>query len=149
MNSSELIERYLKVRIGDQIFCFPLSEISEVFVPSNVTRLSQCAAEVGGVVNLRGEIVPVFDPRPALGVGGRGAEAENRRAVLVRPDGQNPAALLIDAIVGTLTATRTEFQSLEHDSDGFLGGVLPHEEPVILLNIGAFFDRETVRALRN
>ena len=66
-------------RLGDDEFGLPIEAVDEVArVPDQITRLPKTPKFLEGVVNLRGEVLPVVDQRrrfdmPALGGAGRRA----------------------------------------------------------------------------
>lgn len=149
--------RHLIVRIAGQRFGIVLEEVGEVFVVSEFTRLFLCPPDAFGVLNLRGEIVPLFDPRPALGLGVL-ERAEGRKAVLVRPTTLR-CALLVDEVEARTEEVPTEaFVPLDgaglreaEDSAseaGVIRGVYAGgKEPLLLFDIAAFFGRNVLRAL--
>ena len=55
-------EQLLAFRIGDEEFGLPVEAVEEVIrVPEKLTRYPGAPAFVDGLMNLRGEVVPVID----------------------------------------------------------------------------------------
>jgi chemotaxis signal transduction protein len=79
-------ERYVCALVGLHHVAFPIDEVQEVLAPRAITRLFHAPAALLGVVNLRGEILPVFDLASLLGAGAssdaNGRESEARLVVL-------------------------------------------------------------------
>lgn len=63
---------YVTVRIGEQLFGVPVTEIREVFSPQGVTPVPRAPEEIAGLLNLRGRIVTAIDARRRLGLPPRG-----------------------------------------------------------------------------
>lgn len=59
---------YVTVRIGEQLFGVPVTEIREVFSPQGVTSVPRAPEEIAGLLNLRGRIVTAIDARRRLGL---------------------------------------------------------------------------------
>lgn len=88
---------FLVFRLGDDEFGLPIAVVDEVArAPDQVTRLPKAPAFLEGVINLRGEVLPVvdqrrrFDMRPAT-------ETEGRRLIVVRTD-RHRAGLIVDSV---------------------------------------------------
>jgi purine-binding chemotaxis protein CheW len=67
-NINEKVTEYVTVMIGEQLFGLPISRVQDVFMPDRMTRVPLSAAEIAGVLNLRGRIVTAIDMRRRLGL---------------------------------------------------------------------------------
>jgi purine-binding chemotaxis protein CheW len=85
----------LLVRIGQRQFAVPLNVVERVLPMAAVVALPDAGQGLLGMLNLRGAIVPVVDPRPRLGVPTPEAHPEHR-LVLVR--GMRPFLLWVDEV---------------------------------------------------
>jgi purine-binding chemotaxis protein CheW len=89
--------RFVVFRLGDEEFALPIEAVSEVArVPEQITRLPRTPKFLEGVVNLRGDVLPVVDQRrrfdmPPL------AERTTRRLVVVRTE-RHTAGLIVDSV---------------------------------------------------
>ena len=63
---NEHVVEYVTAKIGGQLFGLPISRVQDVFVPERLTRMPLAAAEIAGLLNLRGRIVTVIDMRCRL-----------------------------------------------------------------------------------
>ncbi len=97
--SSEL--QFLVFRLGNDEFGLPIDSVDEVGeVPASITKLPKTPKFLEGVVNLRGDVLPVIDQRrrfdmPALG------ESARRRLVVVRTE-RHRAGLIVDGVSDVL-----------------------------------------------
>ncbi|MFN5527530.1 chemotaxis protein CheW [Bradyrhizobium sp.] len=111
--------------IGGQLFGLPISRVQDVFMPERVTRVPLSSAEIAGVLNLRGRIVPVIDMRARLGLA-RADDGKPPMAVGVDLRGES-YGLLIDQIGEVLRlpeASREENPvNLDPRMAKFAGGV--------------------------
>jgi len=65
MSVSEITEtrQYLTFKLGDEIFAIEVSKVREVLDFTVVTRIPRTPDFMSGVINLRGNVVPVVDLR--------------------------------------------------------------------------------------
>lgn len=52
--------------IGDDMYAIPVNLLTEIIIPPKIFPVPTTPSHVLGVINLRGNIVPVVDIRPAL-----------------------------------------------------------------------------------
>jgi purine-binding chemotaxis protein CheW len=85
--------------LGDEWYGVRISEVREIYNEYVVTPVPCVPDFIRGVLNIRGEIVSVTDPRALLGLGrieiDEGSEAP---PVIIVADGQICTALMVDAI---------------------------------------------------
>ncbi len=96
---SELI--FLVFKLGDDEFGLPIDAVVEVAqLPSQITKLPKAPKFLEGVVNLRGDVLPVVDQRrrfdmPAV------QNAEGRRLVIIKTE-RHRAGLIVDSVSDVL-----------------------------------------------
>ena len=89
--------QFVVFRLGEDEFGLPIEAVNEVArVPDQITRLPKTPKFLEGVVNLRGDVLPVVDQRrrfdmPAL------AERGARRLIVVQTE-RHKAGLIVDAV---------------------------------------------------
>jgi purine-binding chemotaxis protein CheW len=89
--------RFLVFRLGDDEFALPIEAIDEVArVPEQITRLPKTPKFLEGVVNLRGDVLPVVDQRRRFDMPTREGNAD-RRLVVVRTE-RHRAGLIVDSV---------------------------------------------------
>ena len=92
-----LESQFLVFRLGDDEFGLPIEAVDEVTrVPDQITHIPRAPKFLEGVINLRGEVLPVVDQRrrfdmPHLEV------TEGRRMIVVRTD-RYRAGLIVDSV---------------------------------------------------
>jgi purine-binding chemotaxis protein CheW len=89
-------ERFLLFRIGDETFGLPIDAVQEVaLLPPRLTPLPRAPAFVQGVMNVRGQIVPVIDQ--AHRFNGTPVAGAKPRVIVVRI-GELTAGFIVDAV---------------------------------------------------
>jgi purine-binding chemotaxis protein CheW len=93
--STPVLDAVLLVRLADRRFGLPLADIERVMPMAYVLPLPQSHQDLIGVLNLHGEILPVIDPRPSLGLPTPAMHVDQR---LVLVSGSGRFLLWVDAI---------------------------------------------------
>jgi len=95
-------------RLGEDLYALELEVVQEVLRRCTVSPLPCLASHVRGILNLRGTVVAVLDPKPLLGIetGESGNTAIILRGSQAGPDRDagEPVALLVDEIGEILPA---------------------------------------------
>ena len=87
-------EQFLIFRIGNDEFGLPIACVEEVArLPAKLTRLPKAPAFVQGVMNLRGQVIPVIDQAQRFGAASSGS---SRRRVIVVRIGEVQAGFVVD-----------------------------------------------------
>ena len=68
MSSASLDSQYLTFRLDDELFAFDIAKVREVLEFSHITRVPRTPDFMRGVINLRGNVVPVLDLKLKLGL---------------------------------------------------------------------------------
>jgi purine-binding chemotaxis protein CheW len=118
--------QFLVFRLGGEEFGLPISAVDEVTrVPDRVTRLPKTPEFLEGVINLRGEVLPVIDQRKRFDMP-RFDGAEARRLVVVRTE-RHRAGLIVDDVCQVLRAATVSIEpapALFADAHHVVSGVL-------------------------
>jgi purine-binding chemotaxis protein CheW len=127
-DASEL--RFLVFRLGDNEFALPIEAVEQVArVPDQITRLPKTPKFLEGVINLRGEVVPVVDQRRRFELPATTAGA-SRRLVVVRTE-RHRAGLIVDSVSEVLRCSPDRIKpspDLIGDALGIVHSVINLEE---------------------
>lgn len=63
------VRQYLTFKIVDEIYAINVANIREVLSVPRITRVPRMPAFMSGVINLRGNVIPVLDLRMKFGLG--------------------------------------------------------------------------------
>lgn len=78
---AEVIKQYLTFRIGNENYGLELSQTREIIEYSGITEVPLMPNFLRGVINLRGEVVPVIDL--AVRLGRKSIEVQKRTCIIV------------------------------------------------------------------
>ena len=68
MSSGGLESQYLTFRLDEELFAFDIAKVREVLEFTAITRVPRTPDFMRGVINLRGNVVPVLDLKLKLGL---------------------------------------------------------------------------------
>jgi purine-binding chemotaxis protein CheW len=128
---------FLVFRLGDDEFGLPIDAIVEVArVPEQITRLPKSPKFLEGVVNLRGDILPVIDQRRRFEMSAS-QEVDGRRLIVVKTE-RHRAGLIVDSVSDVLRSSAGAVEpapELTDDTSGLVRGVinLPSSNRIVLL----------------
>jgi purine-binding chemotaxis protein CheW len=96
MHSDTDFTEFVTFTVAGQLFGLPIARVQDVFKPVRMTRVPLAAAEIAGVLNLRGRIVTAVDMRHRLDVKRReSGDAPMAIGIEVRSES---FGLLVDAV---------------------------------------------------
>jgi len=109
--------RFLVFRLGDEEFGLPIESVDEVArVPREITRVPKTPKFLEGVVNLRGEVLPVVDQRSRFDMPKFAGDPERRRLVVVRTQ-RHRAGLIVDSVSEVLRTSRQAIEAAPELTD--------------------------------
>lgn len=142
-------KQYIVVKIGIEQYGIDIKYIDNIVRMQGITRVPKAQHYFKGVINLRGEIIPVMSLRLKFGL-----EADNitgaSRIIIIKFDSQSAVGVIVDEVkeVVTLDDSMVEkvANSAVEDKNGYLSGIGKHNDSLIsLLNInGVIVEKETV-----
>jgi purine-binding chemotaxis protein CheW len=128
---------FLVFRLGKDEFGLPIDAVVEVArVPDQVTRLPKTPKFLEGVVNLRGEVLPVIDQRRRFDMAPL-EKADGRRLIVVKTE-RHRAAIIVDSVLDVLRSSPSAVEpapQLTEDTSRLVRGLinLPACNRIVLL----------------
>jgi purine-binding chemotaxis protein CheW len=102
--------RLLVFRLGKEEFAVPIAAVDEVaLVPEQIARLPKTPRFLEGVINLRGQVLPVVDQRRRFGMSRFEGERQRQRLVVVRSE-RHRAGLIVDSVSEVLRISGAEVE---------------------------------------
>lgn len=108
-------KQYIVTYLNQDQYGIEIKFIENIIVMQSITRVPKSQSYFKGVINLRGEIVPVMSLRSKLGI----EEATNTsktRIIIVRPEAQAaPVGLIVDEVKEVITLNNSEIENMTYD----------------------------------
>lgn len=101
-NGDARLSQFLVFRLGDDEFALPIDAVDEVTAaPEQIVKLPKTPKFLEGVINLRGEVLPVVDQRQRFDMP-RLEDGARRRLLVVRTE-RHRAGLIVDSVSEVLS----------------------------------------------
>ena len=101
--------QYVTCRVGNEEFAIEVLSVQEIIYAVDVTRVPKSPAYVEGVINLRGQIVPVLEMRRRLGMP-RATPTAKSRIVMVK-ERTRLIGLSVDSVSEVVRIPRSAIES--------------------------------------
>jgi len=129
---------FLTFTLGDEHYGLDIMKVKEIRGYEPVTKIANAPAFIKGVLNLRGDIVPIVDLRLKFAVGD--ATYNEFTIVIMLHIGERIVGIVVDAVSDVINISSDEVKpppqfGVAFDSQ-YLHGLAPvNEQMIILLNI--------------
>lgn len=153
-DKAEIVEESKQLvifKLGDEEFGVDILQVREIEkLDQPVTRVPKSPAFVEGVINLRGEIIPIVDLRKRFGLVVRQTGNEARIIIVDINDGQ--VGMVVDSVVEVARINVSAIEAAPPITKGvdayFLSGVAKiNGRLIILLNLERALSPEEVKEL--
>lgn len=139
--SSAALTQFLEFRVGQQHYCVEILRVREVRMLDAITPLAQSPSYISGLINLRGEIVPVIDLPIRFMRGDSpladGVAPANAAIALIAEVRGELTAFRVDRIMDVLVSDSAQIQpvpkAIGRDSADYVVGMLNFDGRMILL----------------
>ena len=118
--------QYIVVKFGDEQYGINIKYIDNIVRMQRITRVPNVPAYIKGVINLRGELVPVVSLRIKMGL----CEDEITkltRIIIIKLDNGEVIGVLVDAVKEVVTLDTREIEKVSYDSGeektNFISGI--------------------------
>jgi purine-binding chemotaxis protein CheW len=141
------------VSIGPASYGLPLENVQEVIGVRAVTRVFHAPSVLAGIINLRGEVLPILDLPVLLGSIAQAAKLSDARIVVVREATglKRRAGLRVDALLGLLDIPLSGLaavpSSIAPAIRSLLLGVIPTSPPCAVLEVGSLLGAPELSSL--
>ena len=142
--ASDRSSRWLRLRCAGQAYGLELLKVQEVVLPTPLLPLRGTPPAMLGVMNLRGQVVPVLDLGVHLGQAPQPATAATRYVVLEEKG--ETLGLRVSAVEDVVNLTEQQIEAPDRTragrihSDLFRGVARQSGDPVILLDASGLLD---------
>ena len=143
-------QRVIAFLLNEELIGIDIKNVTKISKRLDITPVPKTPDHILGVMNLRGNIVPVVNLKKMLNL--PNAEEENQEFILIIDSAIGNIGLLIDQVVGAITIEEEEIQPAPINSIGidsrFITGVIITSEEygdknlLIILDIDKLFYKE-------
>lgn len=145
LTHSDEIKQYIVTKLGNEQYGIDISYVDNIVRMQKITRVPKTQPYFMGVINLRGEIIPVMSMRSKLEME-EGEITNTTRIIIIRPEQNALLGLLVDEVREVVTLSEEDVEKVSYDngwedSNFFVTGVGKYKDTLIsLININGIID---------
>lgn len=110
-------KQYIEVRLGNDVYGIEIKYIDSIIVMHNITRVPKAQSYFLGVINLRGEVIPVMSLSRRLGVD-ENEFTSATRIIIIKPEPQSaPVGMIVDEVNEVITLDEADIQKMNYDEN--------------------------------
>jgi purine-binding chemotaxis protein CheW len=151
----ELIQ-YIVIKIDDEQYGINIKFIDNIVRMQQITRVPQVDEYLKGVINIRGEIVPVMSVRMKMGLS-NDVITKNSRIIILKTEAGDLVGIIVDQVNQVLTIDANNIEKMRYDDKKgksnatFVSGVGHYEGGLVsILDLEAVVsDKETKEKANN
>ncbi len=156
---AEIIEglnTYLTFRLGSELFAVNIGQVTKILELTEITRVPNSPRYFKGIINVFGNVLPVFDGRLKFGIQGKETSRNNCILILVfELENQIVSAgIIVDSVEKVVLFEPTQIKPAPTVGKGFNaefihGIVTLDNEFLIILNIVKIFSEEEIKLINS
>lgn len=146
------INSYLTFQLNKEVFAINVGQVLNILEMSPVTEVPQAPDFMKGVINLRGNVLPVIDSKIKLHLGATEITSSTCILVLeVTVDGDDvQVGALVDAVQEVIIVDEQQILpppslGTKFKSDTISGMIKHHDIFVMILNVNSVFDNSVIQ----
>ncbi|MCD7709631.1 MAG: chemotaxis protein CheW [Clostridiales bacterium] len=137
-------KQYIVVQIGNERYGIDIGYIDNIVRMQKITRVPKAQVYFPGIINLRGEVVPVMSVRTKMELD-PDVYTNASRIIILKIEEKGMLGIIVDAVCEVVTLSREDVEpnniSSAHAKDNFINGIGKNGEQLIsLLDINAFIE---------
>ncbi|AZN42200.1 chemotaxis protein CheW [Paenibacillus albus] len=121
--------------LEDEHYALDINQAKEIIKVPSILRMANAPAEVLGLMNLRGELMPVVDIKSCLGM--RHSEPDQHSRVIILNEDGRDIGILVDRVREVIHVTHNQIEPAPKDvtmiSDQYIGGICKTDEQLVIV----------------
>ncbi len=139
-------KQYISVKIGEEKFGIDIGYVDNIVRLQKITRVPKAQVYFKGIINLRGEIVPVMSARIKMGLEDD-VYTDKSRIIILKLEDKGEIGLIVDEVCEVVTLVVDEIEKPNVDAsstkDLFINGIGKNgDELISLFEISAIVDEK-------
>lgn len=139
-------------KLGGETFGIAVTEIREIILVGEITRVPDTPSYIEGLINLRGSVIPVIDLRERFSLAKTTSTPESR--IIVLRVGDRTIGIVVDSVNEVLRVTQEEISpaspTVATTGNEYMAGLVRlKEDLLILLDVDQLFSGEEARMIAN
>lgn len=108
------VVQYIKVEMGVETFGIDISYVDNIVRMQHITRVPDTPAYIKGVINLRGEIIPIMNLRLKMGLE-EIEETKATRIIIIKMEQIGKLGLIVDCVKEVISLSEDQVETAKYD----------------------------------
>ncbi len=128
--------QFIVIRLGDEQYGIDIRNIDNIVRMQHITRVPKMPVYLKGVINLRGEVIPVISMRLKMGL----ADDEftkSTRIIVVKLEQEGNVGCLVDEVKEVVTLSESDIEKINYNANeekaNLINAVGKHNDELISL----------------
>ncbi len=139
--------QYIVIRLGAEHYGIDIKNIDNIVRMQRITRVPKVDNYLKGVINLRGEVIPVMSIRLKMGLE-EDVCTKSTRIIILKLEQYGMIGIIVDEVKEVVTLSSSQIEKMAYDKDevSYISGVGKTDNGLIsLLDLNSVLqERETV-----
>lgn len=135
-NKSKEIFQFIVITMGDEQFGIDIRYVDNIVRMQRMTRIPKVPSYLKGVINLRGEVMPVMSIRLKMGLE-EDEITKNTRIIILKLEQEGYVGIIVDEVKEVVTLSEDEIEKMDQaaqtNKQSFINGVGKHNDQLISL----------------
>lgn len=118
--------QFIVIKLGDEQYGIDIKYIDNIIRMQHITRVPKVDDYLKGVINVRGEVIPVMSIRLKMGLE-PDEETKSTRIIILKLEQQGMIGVIVDEVKEVVTLENDQIEKVAYDSkeakDNFIFGV--------------------------
>lgn len=128
--------QYIVIRLGEEQYGIDIRYVENIVRMQNITRVPKVPEYLKGVINLRGEVIPVVSIRLKMGLAESEA-ARTTRIIILKTEAAGNLGIVVDEVREVVTLSEENIERVTRETgEGkarFINGIGKHGDELISL----------------
>ena len=106
--------QFIVIKLGDEQYGININYIDNIVRMQHITRVPEVASYLKGVINLRGEVIPVMSVRIKMGLP-EDVLTKSTRIIILKMDQQGTIGVIVDEVREVVTLDNSQIEKVSYD----------------------------------
>lgn len=107
--------QYIVIRLGEEQYGIDIRNIDNIVRMQHITRVPKMPAFLKGVINLRGEVIPVISMRLKMGLA-NDEITKATRIIVLKLEQEGNVGFIVDEVKEVVTLTENEVEKITYNT---------------------------------
>ena len=126
--------QYIVIRLGEEQYGIDIKYIDNIVRMQHITRVPKVPEYLKGVINLRGEVIPVMSIRLKMGLPLDEID-KNSRIIILKLDSHGNIGIIVDQVKEVVTLDESQIEKVSYDGKeeriNYISGIGKYEGGLI------------------